>query len=700
VNRTRQEKVRLAFMTIAIVGFFVIAVVRLGQFQIVEAATYSGIVERQSSGKIAIPGERGMIFDRHGRLVAKNVCRSSLYAQPETAREKNIAVEYLARLYDLSEKQVTKRFKLKVGKFHWISRHLEDKLADRVAQKAPRGLCLREETRREYPFGKVGKQILGFTNIDNEGLSGFELSFDSLLAGQHGWADIRRDGLRNTFRVREQALVKPVPGQSVVLTIDWHLQEIVEEELELAVQKYNAHSGMAVFLDCRSGDILSMAHCDPGEKNPDRPVKLRAVTDQFEPGSVFKPFTAAALLDAGTIGFDDTVFCENGRWKTGRRILRDDKELGWLTFRQIIELSSNIGLGKCAARLGGPAMMATYRRFGFGEKLGCGLPGETSGHLVPARTWSDYNISALAMGHSVAVSALQMATAMAAVANGGELLRPHLLLGNVEKNGYVNRSARREVIGRAMKESSADSLRAFLRGVVENGTGTPANSEYVAIAGKTGTGQIPNLESGGYYYNRFTASFSGFFPSDAPVIAGIVVLENPHPVTYGGHTSGKAFKAVAERYSISDPDVFSISRHVYTECRQRLDIAVEAPEFVGRDITPALLLAEKKGVKLRCLGSDGLVLWQYPSPDRLVMVDDEMLVVVTPQVIDSLTMIDLKGLSIREASAFLSFAGINYTVEGKGKVVRQSIKPGQSISARSVCRLHCRPARGGRGSSG
>ena len=691
--RTRTEKVRLGVMLVGMGLFFALAVFRLAQFQLVWSGHYQEVVDRQSGGKVPIPAERGMIYDRQGRMVAKNVTRASLYAHPQNNREMNQIATYLGKVFNMSAAEAKKQYRLKAGRFCWIKRHLDDALADRISREAPPGLHLRDETTRQYPFGQVGKQIIGFTSIDNEGLSGFELSFDSILAGKQGWADIRRDGLRNTYRVKEQALVKPVPGRPVVLTIDWHMQEIVEEELAEAVAKYNAKFGIAAFMDCKTGEILAMAHFDPNDTRPNRPVKLCAVTDLFEPGSAWKPFTAAALLDAGIVNFQDSIYCENGAWRLGRRTLHDDKKHEWLNFRRIIELSSNIGLGKWAIQLEGSQLIDAYHRFGFGRKTGCGLPGESAGILSAPSRWSDYNISAMAMGHSVAVTALQMVTAMGAIANGGDMLRPQLLLGYVEPNGYVKRVADRESLGRALEKASADSLRTFLRGVVDSGTGTPVNSKFVAIAGKTGTGEIPNLEQGGYYKHKFTASFCGFFPAERPVIAGIVVLKDPKPITYGGHTAGVAFRHIAERYTVTNPDLFAAAERTFTEQSHRLDITVETPDMLGRDIKQAKMLAEKAGVKLRCPEGEGVVVWQYPSPDRLLLADDELVVAIAPQQGEQPQMIDLRGLTIRRATAFLEYAGMPYSIDGRGRVKQQSVRPGQAINREQMCRLECRPSR-------
>jgi len=685
------ERIRLGLMLAAVLFFFSAAVARLVQFQIVEASEYSAIVTHQSSGKVPIPAERGMIYDRYGRVVAKNVTGQSLYAHPMSRRELNRVAAYLEKRLGLQPGEAVRRYNLTPDRFRWIQRHLDDQLAERIAQEAPRGLYLRVETERQYPFGRVGKQVLGFTNIDNQGLSGFEFSRDSILAGTSGWADIRRDGLGTTFKVREQALVKPIPGKTLVLTLDWQLQEIVEEELAAAVVKYHAKHGMAVFLDCATGEILAMADYDPNDTDPEHPTKLCAVTDQFEPGSAFKPFTAAALLDAGVIDFGDSVYCEEGAWRVGRRTLKDDKKLGWLDFRRIIELSSNIGLGKCAQLVEGASLIETYRQFGFGTRTGLNFPGETRGSLTPPQVWSAYNVAALAMGHSVATNALQMAVAMGAIANGGQLMQPRLVLGYVDDRGRVNRDGAPVVVTNPLRPTSADTLRAFLRGVVENGTGQPANSKFVKLAGKTGTAELPDLENGGYHKNRFLASFCGFFPADEPVIAGIVVLKDPRPVTYGGHTSGKTFRSIAERYTVSNPDLFAATERRCEVREEPLNLTAEVPDFVGRDLIQARILAEKRGVRIKCDADVGVVVWQYPAPDRLVLVEDEVILAATAPGETRPGMIDLRHFTIRRATAFLEFAGIKYTIEGSGRIVYQSVRPGEPITDNLTCRLECRP---------
>ncbi len=691
MKRTQQEKLRLFVVFTFMAIFFALVTFRLLHFQVVNAARYSEIVTRQSSGTVEIPADRGVIYDRHGRVVANNVYRQSLVAYPETKEEVKSAAKYIEKFFGRQRGTAIEDYGLAPNRFRWIKRAMSDAAAARIVADAPRGLYLRQATERKYPFGTIGKQILGYTNIDNkEGQSGLEYSCNQRLAGKPGKADYRRDGLRNIYRVREQALIHPVPGQSLVLTVDWRLQEIIEEELQVAVDKHNAKFGMAAFVDCNNGDILAMAHYDPNEKNPLRPVKARVVTDQFEPGSIFKVFGAAALLDQDMVDFAETTYCEKGKFRLGRRTLHDDKELEWLNFRQIIELSSNIGISKLAINSGGEEILAACKKFGLGQKLlGC-MPGETAGKIGAPSRWSEYNTAAFTIGHSVAVSTLQMAVAFATIANGGELLKPRLIFGSVDEDGYVVRNIKRDVIGRAMKERSADSLRAFLRGVVEQGTAKPVNSPAVTIAGKTGTAQIFDVENRRYYRSKYMASFAGFFPAENPMVAGIVVIAEPHPIHYGGYTAGPAFRKIAERYTVLNPDLFASQENVIEESKGHRKTTVEVPDLSGYTPVDALAKVAEIGLEVRCEGDEGNVVWQFPSPDRLLFEGDDVLVIVAAQQDSLHRMINLKGLSLREVAAFCGFAGLSYEVTGAGRVVKQSIEPGSTIKDKSLCRLVCK----------
>ena len=694
MKRTRMEKIRLSILCAFVCLFFSVVIARLVHLQIILNPKYSSIVDNQTGGTINIPATRGIIYDRLGNVLASNVTRSSLYAYALTQEELNDVAGYLEKTFDLKSGTAKSKYGLKVKRFRWIKRRMDDELAIHIETSAPQGLYLRSETQREYPYGTIGKQILGFTDIDNHGQTGIEMAYDSILSGKSGKADICRDGNRNLYRVKESAILKPVLGKSLVLTIDWHLQEILENELKIGLEEFNAKGGMGAFVDCNTGEILAMAHCDPNEKNLDKPLKLKVVTDQFEPGSIFKAFTAGGLLDAGLINFEDTIYCEKGKWKIGRRTLHDDKELEWLTFRQIMELSSNIGIGKYALKLGGDKLYQTACNFGFGKKQNIGLGGETRGRIVCPEKWSDYTISALAMGHSIAVNTLQMVNAFAAIANGGELLKPSLVLCRVNEKGNITDHSQREVINRVLKKESSDSLRSFLRGVVEHGTAPKVNSPAISIAGKTGTAEIPREDVRGYYKNKFMASFAGFFPAEEPQIAGIIVYKNPKPITYGGYTAGPVFRRIAENYLVINPDIFKVDQQVMMMMKDQKESTVEVPDFIGHSIDQVKARANEEGIVVFKDADSGMVVWQYPPADRLIFKGDIVLVAVGINNETEQKMPDLRGLSIRQASAFMTHAGIKSRIKGRGRVIKQSILPGETVNNKTECWLECKSGKG------
>jgi cell division protein FtsI/penicillin-binding protein 2 len=690
MTRTRQENIRLRVIFALVIFFFLVAVARLAHLQLYLGDKYASIVEKQSTGTITIPAERGMVYDRYGELVAKNVIVSSLYAYPNDLAEVDSVANYLERTMSLRKGEAVEKFRLEPRRFRWIKRRLEDVEAKQIAADNPTGLHLREDSHRAYPLGMVGKQILGFTDIDNVGQSGFELAYDSMLTGKEGYADIRRDGLRNTYRVEEAALLKPTSGKSVVLTVDWRLQDIVESELAHAVDSFNAKQGMAVFIDTRNGDILAMAHYDPLEKDPEKPTKLRAISDQYEPGSVFKIFTAAGVLDLKDVNFHTLMDCENGAWKVGKRVLHDDNRHGSMNFREIIEVSSNIGIAKWAIQVDPEEMFDIYKKFGFGRKLRCGLPGEASGTLFTPPKWNDFTVAQLAMGHAVAVTPLQLASAIAAVANNGDLLKPRLILGYVDDQGYVVEEQKREVINRVV-ERGLDSLRAFMRGVVEKGTAKVVNSKVVEIAGKTGTAQLPDLETGRYFQNKFAGTFGGFFPYENPTVAGVVVLIDPQPLHYGGLTSGPTFRRIVERYAVLNPDLITLPERTLAARSGKVRVSVDLPNFVGRDLEAASQLAEVRGIKLRTTADEGTVVWQFPPPDRKVAEGDEVVALVTNPTDSILRMPNVTGFPVKKVTALLNHVGAKFHIRGTGRVVSTSVAAGEPFDLTVPVQVECQP---------
>ncbi|MFQ5607367.1 MAG: penicillin-binding transpeptidase domain-containing protein [Candidatus Zixiibacteriota bacterium] len=669
---------------------WLIVVLRLWSIQVVNGDQYAEQVRRQSTGEMPLYAQRGVIYDRAGREVAVNVIRRSLFVFSRTKKEVAAAEKYLDKLMGKRRGYTRREYAIQPGKFKWIKRGIDDALAQKIKSGAPAGVHIREERGREYPYGLTGKQILGYTDRDNKGISGIEALFDEPLRGRDGRADYQRDGLSNTYKVNERPLVKPISGKSIVLTVDWEFQEIVDDELRRGVAEYNAKSASAVFVDCNTGEVLAAAHFDPTEEDPERPAKLRPITDSFEPGSIYKVITAAALLDAHLARPDTLVYCEEGLWQMGRQRLRDDKELDTISFHNVIAKSSNIGTGKLALLLGGEKLVEASRRFGIGQKTRIDFPGEQSGSIHDDLLWSDYNIAALSIGHSVAVTPLQMAMMMASIANGGKLLRPRFLRGVVNEGGVVSDNREPEVICRVAGESALEQLRDMLESVVDSGGTAPqCVSDIISIAGKTGTAEVPRPDGRGYFKNKFIASFAAYFPADTPQIAGIVLMEQPEPIHYGGWTSGPTLKAIAERFALAHPERFGPPEHRILASLQKNPISRETPRFVGLTHTKALDKANETKVTLRGDFTHGDVVWQFPEegsplgPDGVVAIQLSRLENPDASQKDNPVrsiIPDLEGLTIQQATLLLARKHLRFKLEGVGRIVHQEPSPGGIIS--------------------
>jgi cell division protein FtsI (penicillin-binding protein 3) len=335
----------------------------------------------------------------------------------------------------------------------------------------------------------------------------------------------------------------PEHGNRVELTIDAAIQDATERELAAGVAKTRAAGGTAVVLDPATGEILALANVPtydpnrPGAKKDrgwsDR-VRNRAITDPFEPGSTFKAMLAAAALEERVVAPAERFFCENGRFQVGRWTINDAHPHGWLTFAEVIQYSSNIGASKVAERLGRERYYRYLRSFGFGSRTGVELPGESPGIVRPVESWARVDLAVHSFGQGVSVTALQLTAAFAAVANGGLLMRPYLVRRIVSPRGDVVEEQRPVAVRRVVSERAAQTVTALLRRVVEEkgGTGTQARLEDFPVAGKTGTAQKVNLETGGYSAKRI-GSFVGFVPADRPRAVVLVLIDEPTGVSYG-----------------------------------------------------------------------------------------------------------------------------------------------------------------------
>jgi cell division protein FtsI/penicillin-binding protein 2 len=546
-----QPKIKLLRFSVVLVLFIGLLFFFLGKlafFQFFRSSFLLKLAAKQHTYYLELEPQRGSIFDRQMRPLAINVPTFSLYAVPPQVKNINLVAEKLSQVLGLEKSFVLERLG-RQKQFIWLARKLDMDKMDEIRAMDFDGLYFIKESKRSYPNSRLASQTIGFAGLDNVGLDGLEMHYDSYLKGTPGWTFVLRDARRRDLALSD-VLQPPVDGYSLVLTIDQVVQYIAEREIEKIYQKYNAKGATIVVVDVKTGEILALANrptldLNEPSKYPTEARRNRAVTDYFEPGSVFKIVTASAALDTGKFTPEDKIFCENGEYRVANHTLHDVHPYGLLPFKEVISQSSNIGTTKIAQKIGAQPVYDYAKAFGFGATTSSGLPGEVTGVLKPVSRWSKTSIGAVPIGQEVCVTALQLASAIAAIANDGVYMKPFIVREIIDKRGEVIKSFEPQVVRNAVSIETSKMMREILANVVETGTGKLAQSKFYRFGGKTGTAQ--KVESNGTYsHSKFMASFIGFAPVENPEIAIAVIVDEPRPYYYGGVVSAPAFKFIAE----------------------------------------------------------------------------------------------------------------------------------------------------------
>ena len=523
--------------------------VKLSLIQVFRSDYLAEKADKQHNHIVELEPVRGTIYDRNMRSLALNVPAYSLFANPRSMSlaQKDTAAQAVAKTAGGAAAAYALRM-AKDKSFVWLARKLSTEQYEALkAQKIP-GIGFVRESRRFYPNGSLAAHVIGFANIDNTGLQGVELEYDHYVRGTRGVAQFLRDARMRDLMI-EKDFVAPKDGDSVVLTIDETIQFIAEQALQKSFEKYHALSASVIVLDPKTGEVLAFANCptfrpDAPEASPIENRTNRAVAFVYEPGSVFKIVTASAGLEEGAFKEEDVIFCENGKYRVGNHILKDHEPEGNLTFRQVVEHSSNIGVTKIAQKLG-PAKVYEYaHRFRFGMKTGIGMVGEVPGLLKPVSQWSKTSIGAIPIGQEVTVTPIQLVGAIAAIANNGRYMKPYYLKAVKDPRGNTVREFQPQSLGEVLHPDIARRLQSILQGVVDEGTATAAKMKDITAGGKTGTAQ--KVVNGVYSHSKFVASFIGFAPVEDPKLAIVVTVDNPHPVYYGGLVAAPVFKEIVE----------------------------------------------------------------------------------------------------------------------------------------------------------
>ncbi|OGP61789.1 MAG: hypothetical protein A2169_14830 [Deltaproteobacteria bacterium RBG_13_47_9] len=642
-------KVRIIFITFLLFFCFIFIVGRIFQLQVLKKEQLYKLAAQQQNIQIPLVPKRGSISDNKGNELAVTIEVDSVYADCRKLTDPGKTADQLATLLQIDRKELKQRL-MSNKPFQWVQRKISPKEASEIKALGLPGIYFLKENRRFYPNSELASHVIGFVGLDSKGLEGVEFQYDALLNGKSDIWTLGRDARGREIVTGEIPVEERNHHRNVFLTIDKHLQYVIETELNRSVKKWGAKGGMIIAMEPGTGRILAMASYpffNPNQfiQSKSKNWRNRAISDNFEPGSLFKAFLAAAALEENVIRPSDSFYCENGAYRVYDRIIHDQSKYGWLTFQQIIKFSSNIGVSKVGEKVGKERFYKYISAFGFGEKTRVGLPGEEKGIVPHPRYWSPVALDTISFGQGISVTGIQLVSALSAIANGGTMMKPYVVDRITDEKGEVVRSYKPETVRKVISEETAQKVMGLLKATLEKGgTGERALPKGYDVAGKTGTAQKVDPLLGGYSSDQYTSGFIGFAPANDPKIVLLVVIDEPQGTIYGGVVAAPVFKEILEKvlpYLNLLPRGTLIVENPFDSIPKRETSSIE-PMIGG--------VKEGKGTK----------------------------VVVMP---------DLTGLSMRSALTRIEGKGLIIKVSGNGKVIEQTPKPGIMIEKGDICYL-------------
>ena len=518
--------------------------------------------ENQRNTQVDSQAKRATILDRHGSVFAINQDLISVYADPKVLRDKPDEIaRKLAPLLDVSEARLLSVLQQKKRRFVWLKRNLDYERFNDIRQvtKSIYGVGYRTHGKRSYPKDELASHIIGYTNFENRGIDGIEHQYNAYLStgNENGLPEsqsksnrITADGKRRPIRPPQLYQQGGQYGRSIVLTLDEYIQHITETELIAGCEEWQARAGSAIVMHSKSGEILALANypnynLNHYSRSEESAKRNRAIWMQYEPGSVFKIVTAAALLNEKLMSPNSYEYCEMGEYRLSNgHVIHDVKPNAWLTLSEIIAKSSNIGILKAARHLDKEQLEVYTRRFGFGERTGIDLPYERVGSLRGIQKWDDYTIASVPFGQGISVTPIQMLNAINVIATKGVLLQPYVTRQIIDKEGSLLEQSSPKPIRRVISAETAQAMTQMLVGVTEAGGGIRARVEGYAVAGKTGTAQ--KAERGeGYVEGKVVATFAGFLPAEDALLSIIVVVDEPAGAPLSSYVTAPMFQKIA-----------------------------------------------------------------------------------------------------------------------------------------------------------
>jgi len=652
---------------------------RLAYLQVTRHDDYRLRADAQRQETITISPQRGAIVDRRGWELARSESADSVFAYARQVKEPEKAARTLAPLLGESQDTLLKKLTGEAN-FVWLKRKLDFDVAQAATREIERskltGIHLVKEPQRSYPNGPLAAHLLGQVDIDEQGIAGLEKTHDKYLRGQPGSVLLETDALRRPYDRRDRPSTS---GSQVVTTLDLGLQHKVEEFLAEALQATHARGATAIVLDPKTGEILALANAptfDPNQRpksstNPDEKHarENRAVTATYEPGSVFKLVAYSAAIEEGLARPDEKIDCFNGRIEIGGSVIRDTHSLGMTPVAEALAKSSNGGAIRVALRVGEERFSDYIARFGFGHKTGVDILGEAAGIVADVSKWRKSSIAYMAIGHEVGVTAIQAVAAMAAIANGGVWVQPHLVKQVTGADGRVIFEAKPET-RRVVSEQTALTMASMLELVVSAGTARRAMQlAGYAAAGKTGTAQTINPITHRYSQTEFVASFAGFVPATNPRFAIIVTLDRPVGLHQGGQVSAPVFNRIAEAalgdYAVPPNTQAFRDTLVKVEQRAREQAAKEEQARKKAEVAAAKSQAESNG-------------------DQALTANQ---LVVASRAVEPGVMPDFRGYGLRAVVRACSNLDLKLKFNGSGLAVRQMPAPGTRVKPGEICQV-------------
>lgn len=712
-SSSTKKRLLFAFLMVVVLSFALI--IRLGFIQIVQGEELKKGALEQWTKNIEIKAKRGTIYDRNGKELAISVSSHTVWASPADIKNPEETAKKVAEVLELDEKEVYEKITKKVNVIkikQWITMEETKKLRELNLS----GIEIVDDNKRFYPYGAFASYILGFTDIDNNGLYGIERTYDKYLSGASGrWVKIE-DARGVEMPYGGEKVYEPENGLNVVLTIDETIQHFAEKAAKEALERTKAKNVAILVMEPKTGDILALANLpqyDPN--NPREPLdpELKeqwknltqeelekewydmwrnfSINDSYEPGSTFKLIVSAAALEEGAVNVDTHFYCGGFVRDIPGVVLKCARWYnphGSQNFKEALENSCNVAFVDVGRRLGKEKLYEYIKAFGFGEPTGIELTGEQGG-IIPASTdvIKEVNLATMSYGHGIAVTPIQLLTAVSAIANGGKLMVPRVVSKLVDNEGNVVKTIEPVVKRQVISESTAKTLLELMEGVVSEGTGSNAYVPGYRVAGKTGTAQ--KIIDGRYAPGKYIGSFVAVAPADDPKIAVLVIVDEPQGVYYGGSVAAPVAGDLIEEtlnYLDVPPKYTEEEKEKYENTQIVPDVRNKKIEEAGKILTE---LGFRYTTESYDFSENSIVIEQFPLPGTEVTLGSIVDLYLDVDYIrdNKIVVPDVTGKTREEIINILKGVGLNYEFQGQGKAIDQDPKPGTEAEKNSTVKI-------------